>query len=137
MADSIVARSRRGEIEARMGVQPIDELLDARSTLVEDCATLRARHGGFGTWDHERKSMLAGIKSALRARYVRDGVKVTEAQLDDEAHASPDYREFITTATLERAEWLRAENKINRIDQTINRDQALARFITSETRLGG
>lgn len=120
-----------------MGIQPIDELLDDRTALVEQYATLRSRHGGFGTWDHERKVMLAGIKSALRARYVRDGVKVTEAQLDDEAHASPDYREFITTATVERAEWVRAENKINRIDTMIQRDQALARFITSETRLVG
>lgn len=131
------APSGRADVEARIGIQPIEELLDERRTHVEKAASLRARYGPFGTWDHERKTRIAGIKATIRAQYARDGVKVTEAQLDDEAHGHPDYKDFIVQATRDRAEWIRAENKIQDVNDLIQRDAAIARHVAAEARLGG
>jgi len=55
--------------------------------------------------------------------------------VDEEAHAHPDYIEFITTATTERAKWVKLEAMIDGIDMTINRGQAIARYSAAEAHL--
>jgi len=42
MPDHVVARSRMAEIEDRIGVAPVEELLAERQELVEQVAQLRA-----------------------------------------------------------------------------------------------
>src|SRR5688572_23970079 len=54
------------EAELRAGVEPIDQLLGMRRSVVEAIATLRAVYGPFGTFDHSRKSELSRIKSLIR-----------------------------------------------------------------------
>lgn len=130
-----VTRSPMADLEAKIGLQPLDELLAARDDLVEQAASLHARHGGWGTWDHERKSRLAIIAALLRAQALRDGVKVTEASLTEAAHASPDYMTFVTEATNDRAELFRLESKIQAIDATIQRANVIARYAANEARL--
>ena len=125
----------REAIEQRIGVQPIEELLDQRRTLVGKVAGLRALYGSFGTWDARRKNLLAGVTAKLRAQYVLAGVKITEAALSDEAHASGEYATFITESTHRRAEWIRLENDVQDINDLIARDQALARHVAAEVRL--
>lgn len=116
-------------LEVQFGLQPIADLLQERGVLIDRVARLRAKYGSFGTWDAERKMRLAGIKGRIRAEMQRNGAKITEAQLDDMAHADHDYTDFIVTATLERADWVRLEAQIDGIDATINRGQAIARLI--------
>lgn len=136
MADHIVARSPMRRTEEQLGVRPIEELLAERDRLVEQVATLRARYGGWGTFDHLRKIELARIAGLIRAQAVRDKLpKMTAAEIDDGAHSHPDYRDFITTATVERAEWAKLESRIEAIDATIQRANAVIRFMTSEARL--
>lgn len=125
------------EVEARASVQPLEELLDERDTLIRRVANLRAVYGSFGTWDGQRKILLAGLKGRIRADAMRQAMarRLTNDQIDDEAHADPVYEDFITTATKERAEWIVLESKIENIDFKIQRGQAIVRFATAETRL--
>ena len=135
MPDTVIAKSARAEIEARIGVESIDSLLARRRELVERHAELAAVFGSFGTLEHQRKIELALIGARLRAEYTAAGVKVTEAALDAGAHADPSYIAFITKATEQRAEWARVENELESIDATIRRDQSLIHYLAAESRL--
>lgn len=122
--------------EHRMGIQPLEELQAERADLVEKVATLRAQYGTFGTAEHLRKIELARIKGLIRAETVRDQKKgergKSNDQIDDEAHFHRDYIEFVARQTVERAQWVRLEEKINDIDAVVMRGQAIARFAASE-----
>lgn len=120
------------ELESRIGIAPLEQLQDERRTLVDRSAIMGARFGSFGTFDHERKIILSGIKAVLRAQAVRDKVKVTEGSLDDEAHDHSDYRDFITQATKDRAEWIKTDRRIQDITERINRGQMLGKFAAWE-----
>ena len=122
------------EIELRVGIEPIDELLAERHKLVETVASLRAAYGPFGTWEHSRKAELARLKSMIRLQAMRDARKMNNDQVDDEAHAHADYILFVTTANTERAAYFRFEARIEAIDFRINRGQALIRYCSSEPR---
>lgn len=122
------------EAEARAGVEPLDQLLAERQRLIGQVATLRAVYGSFGTWDHQRKSELARLKSLIRLQAIRDKERLNNDQVDERAHEHPDYTVFLTTATRERAEYFKLEARIEDIDFRINRGQALLRFVASEPR---
>jgi len=128
-----MALTPMGRIESgKLGIQPIEELLAQRQHIVNKVADLRARFGPFGTFDHLRKIELARLKALIRIQATRDKIKMTGDQVDDEAHAHPDYLEFISAATIKRAEWVRLESQIEEIDMTIQRGQAVARYTSSE-----
>ena len=78
---------------------------------------------------------LAVIAALLRARALRDDVKVTEASLVEAAHASAEYMIFVTAATFDRAELYRLESGIQDIDATIQRANMIGRYLASEARL--
>ena len=125
------------EVELRAGVEPIDALLHRRRELVNKVATLRAQYGSFGTWDAQRKIEVSRLKALVRVQADRDKRKVNNDQVDEEAHAHPDYTVFITRATNERAECFRREAQIEDIDYRIRRGQSLMYFAGGEQRLGG
>lgn len=120
------------DVERRMSIVPLSELLPRRHELVERVAVLRAKHAAWGTWDATRKIELSRIKMLIRAQATVDGRKVSTIQIDDEAHAHTDYIEFVTLGTTERADWVRLEVLIEAIDFTINRGQSIARFLSAE-----
>jgi len=132
--DVAVARSMM-DTERLMGIEPIESLLARREEYVKEAADLRARYGSFGTWDSWRKSQLCTIKVAIRAQMVQAGQKVTEAAIDDAAHAHDDYVSLITEATEGRTELTILEAKIEGIDAVIRRGDAVARYVTAEARL--
>ncbi len=122
--------------EEAIGVDPIDGLLAKRQALVEKIATLRSRYGSFGTFDHERKMELARLAALVRVQSMRDKApKMTVAEVDDAAHNHPDYRDFVTQATRDRADLFKLEAQIEAIDATIQRANAIIRYRTSEARL--
>jgi chorismate mutase len=123
------------DIENRIGIEPIEELLAKRQQLVEQVAGLRAVHGPYGTFDPQRKSTLSIIRMKIRAQRLRDKVKVTEAQLDEEAHADPDYLAFVAQATTDRTQMGKLEGEIEVIDATIHRGNTAARYCAAEARL--
>ncbi len=120
------------EVEFRAGVEPLELLLTRRRDLVKRVAVLRAVHGPFGTWDAQRKIELSRIKTLVRAQATMAKAKMNNDQVDEEAHAHPDYTAFITTAIKERAEFYRLESEIEDVDYRINRGQALLRYAASE-----
>ena len=124
-----------GDIESRLGIPPIEELLAERADLVEQVAPLRARYGTFGTYDDLRKIELARIAQMLRAQRYVHGTKTTEAEIDEAAHADERYAAFVTQATVDRANWSVLEDRIQGITETIHRGQAVARYLTSEVSL--
>lgn len=130
-----VPRSPFGEIEARMGIPSIESLLAERDDLVKQVAPLRAKHGPFGTYDALRKVELSTIASVLRAQAVADGRKMTEAGIDEAAHADDRYIAFITLATQEKAEWAILENTITGITDAIQRGNVIARYLAAEAHL--
>jgi len=131
----VVYAEKMADVETRMGLDPIHELLAKRQEFVEQVADLRARYGSFGTFDPMRKATLSQIKMLIRAQSVAAGVKKTEACLDEEAHADARYVEFITSATQGRADLAVLESKIEHIDATIYRANAIARYLSAEAAL--
>jgi hypothetical protein len=123
------------DVELRIGLQPVEELLAQRRTLIEKVADMRARFGPFGTADHLRKIELSRLHGLIRAQALRDKRRITNQQVDEEAHAHPDYYDFVTAMTIKRAEWVKLEAQIEEIDMTINRGQAIARYLALEARL--
>jgi hypothetical protein len=77
-------------------------LIEDIEALETTAAPLRAVYGSFGTFDYERKALLCAVADSLRLGYQRENVKYTEAQIDQKAHADPQYIGRITLATQER-----------------------------------
>lgn len=135
-ADPIVARSPMRLTEERLGVVPIDSLLAQRTELVGEIADLKAVYGAWGTFEHIRKMELARLSGLVRATSLRDKEgKITQGEIDNRAHDHPDYRDLITQATKDRAMLYKLESKIEGIDQTIQRANAVIRYTTSEMKL--
>ena len=124
-----------GDVESRMQIPPIAELLAERAELVKQVAPLRARFGTFGTYDDLRKIELARIAAIHRAKAFVDGNKVTEAQIDEMAHGDDRYAKFVLEATQQRATWAILEDRIQGISDVIMRGQAIARYLTGELAL--
>lgn len=133
--DALPPVSTIGEIESRMGLPTIESLLAERDMVVRDVATLRAMHGPFGTYEALRKIELARIGTVVRAKAVDAGTKITEAAIEEASHSHRDYFSFVTRATAEKAEWFVLENRIQGINDTINRGQAVARYLAAEVSL--
>jgi len=118
------------EIEARVGITPLDVLQAERRELVAQVAPLKGLYGPFGGFDARRKVLLAICASEARDK-ARDA-KTTEAAINDAAHAHDAYRDWIARAELERAEYIVLEDAITAITERIHRDNALIRYVTSE-----
>lgn len=82
-------------------------------------APLRARYGPGGTFDHERKVLLASFRDEARLTKLQAGEKTTEAALDDVAHAHVGYQEFIERALTERTQMATLEAERVRLDGLI------------------
>jgi chorismate mutase len=131
MPDHILATSL-GDIETRMGLPSIESLLAERDTLVKEVALLRAKHGPFGTWGDLRKIELAKWAASIRAKAVLEERKLTEAAIEEAAHSHPMYVDFVTQGTSEKARWIEAENRIQGIEDTINRGNVVGRYLAQE-----
>ena len=118
------------EIEARVGIAPLDALQADRRALVTQVAPLKGLYGPFGGFDARRKVLLAICASEAREG-AREG-KVTEAAITDAAHAHEAYRDWIDRTEQQRAEYIVMEEAISAITERIHRDNALIRYVTSE-----
>jgi hypothetical protein len=76
-------------------------LIDDIEALENTRAPLYAVYGPGGTWEAERKVLLCTCATLIRHNHTNAG-KVTEAQIDQMAHAHPDYCDRIDQATEER-----------------------------------
>lgn len=125
----------RDELESRMGITPLEELLARRADLVAQVAPLRAKYGPGGTWDAQRKATVSTIAMRLRAQATAENRKLTEAAADDGAHADDDYVALVTQATLERAAMMVLDDQIQAVNDEIQRGNVLGRFAAAELHL--
>lgn len=124
----------RHEIEARVGIDPLDRLLAERERLAGEASKLYAVYGPFGTAEHRRKVALALAELQVRDRLAADGEKATEGKVDALARSHPTYLAFLDGMEAGRAEWLVTETQLQGIADRIQRGNALTRFAASEPR---
>lgn len=122
------------ELEAGLGIEPVDVIIQRHRRLREKHAELWGKYGPGGVADHLRKSELARLKELLRAKAAQAGTKVTEASLDDAAHDHPDYRDFLAMMLADRATLFETEAKLKEIEWTFQRSQSLIRNASFEPR---
>ena len=120
------------DIEARIGIEPLDELLDLRGKLVAQAASLYALYGPFGTAEHRRKVSLAMAELQVRRDLTDSGEKATEGKVDAMARTHPTYLGFLDGMEAGRAEWLVTETRIQSITDRISRGNALTRYAATE-----
>lgn len=127
------------DTEARMGIQPVEELLAQRALLVRKAARLAAVYGPFGVWEARRKELLAlctlKIRDAELDRPEGERRRLTDKLLDAEAHAHPEYQAFLSRSVEEKASWLVLEDEIQGLNELVNRGQSVARYVTAELSL--
>jgi hypothetical protein len=128
-------RTPQADVEEKLGVVPVEELLAERDELVKAIAPLWALYGPGGTWEAKRKILLATLAQKYRALALVDGKKVTEAAIDDQAHADDDYAAFVQRATEERDALKRLDDRVTGIGETIRRGDAICRYQTAEAGL--
>lgn len=122
----------QGEVESRLGIDPLEWLLAERDDLVKQVAPLRARHGPGGLFDDLRGVQRATVAMKLRAQAAASGTKVTEAYLEDASKADPDYVSFLTAGVLEKIQHTELENAITGINDQVRRGDAVARYLSQE-----
>ncbi|HET9948791.1 MAG TPA: hypothetical protein VFQ22_07705 [Longimicrobiales bacterium] len=113
--------------ERALGVEPLDELLADLDKTEAEWARGAALYGPGGTLDNLRKALLCTIALRIRDAKAEKGEKVTEAAIEQMAHADVGYREFLDQHTMARAEWLTLDAQRQAILMRINRGQALLR----------
>jgi hypothetical protein len=122
------------DIEARIGIESLDELLNLRGNLVAQASSLYALYGPFGTAEHRRKVALAMAELQVRRNLTDSGEKATEGKVEAMSRTHPTYLTFLDTLEAGRAEWLMTENAIQSITDRITRGNTLSRYVASEPR---
>jgi hypothetical protein len=122
------------DIESRVGIPSLDELLAARHELTQQSASLYAMYGPFGTAEHRRKVVLATAELQVRNDLAATGEKVTEGKVDALSRTHPMYLDFLDAMESARAEWLVIETRLQGITDQIQRGNVLARYAANEPR---
>lgn len=124
----------RGDMESRVGIEPLDQLLAERERLVGEAASLYALYGPFGTAEHRRKVALATAELQVRAELQESGEKATEGKVDAMARTHSTYLAFLDGMESGRAEWLVIETQLQAIADKVQRGNGLIRAYASEPR---
>ena len=123
------------DIELRVGLMPVDELNRHRAALTEQVADLRAVYGPFGSREALRKIELARLRMLIRAELLSQGTKVSEAQVDDMAHAHEAYVAFVAKQTSEAAEWTKREARLESLESLDRRSNTMTHYARTEISL--
>lgn len=70
-------------------------LLQEHADVGKRYAALWAEYGSDSLLDNQRKAYLSTIAARVREEALRANTKVTEGFVDEQAHASPDYRDWL------------------------------------------
>jgi phage gp46-like protein len=107
------------EIEARAGVDALGELHARRRQLLVNLAPLKALHGHNGIWDDKRKAYLECSKVNARMTLTANAQKTTEAAVEAQAYADPEYLKFIDDGIAARIEYITQQNELDEITERI------------------
>lgn len=123
-----------GSHAAALGVEPLDEIVAGLQATDEEYAQLWALHGPGNGWDTQRKALWSLLATEMRDDAATKGEKVTEAALEQRAHAHPKYQRFLTDGIVSRARFAHLESIRGVLTLRANRGQALARILANEPR---
>jgi len=136
MTDVLVARQREiNTTFADSGITALDSVQAKRAALASANAALWARYGDGGTFGQKRDNLYALIAVEKRAELEREGKKVTEPMVDAAVRTDARYTACIENAESERARFYLNNNAIKDLDETMFRDNAVIRYLTTEPKV--
>lgn len=121
------AEQMRADMELSNGAEPLDELLAELDKTEATWAEGAALYGPGGLFDAQRKAKLCVIGVELRDMLTKNGGKVTEASIDQMAHADDGYLKFLDEHERLRGDWLLLNAQRDAIMLRVQRGQALLR----------
>ena len=124
-------------LEAKAEIDSLEDLQQRRRQLMTEYATLRALHGPNGKWDARRKSMLEAMKIKARMTLKAAGEKITEAMVDAEAHADPQYIAFLDAGDAGAIRYVVVDNEITELQERIEGRRAALYAFAREASLQG
>lgn len=111
---------------------PIDDAIAAYLSAADEHAPLRAKHGTNGTFEHDRKALLANLRVGIRRTALTPSARVskalTDAAIDDLAHAHPDYSAFLKQSREEKQRMAELESAMNAVTMITNRHNLILRL---------
>ena len=115
-------------------VARLEQLLEDRTGMIEQYASLWAVHGGgSGTWeDHLVDLDTADLKETLRARLARDGRDVKVTELKDALLREPAYRARVHETIEGRTQWARVRERWSTLEWRIQLEMAKLRLELGE-----
>lgn len=127
-SNATVAMPDPNAIEVTLGVEPLDVLAAELDIMSDEWARGWALYGPGGGWSDVRKAMLSAREIHIRDNWneIKLG-KMTDAKLDAEAHADPEYRKFLDRSMLERAQWILLDQARDVIHARLARGNAILR----------
>jgi hypothetical protein len=121
-----------GDRERGLGVMSIDDAMAAYLSAADELAPLRAKHGTNGTFEHDRKALLANLRVGVRRHAntpaMRTQKALTDAAIDDLAHAHPEYQKFLDLSRSEKQRMQELEAAMNALTMVTNRHNILLRL---------
>jgi len=115
--------------ESRAEIDSLDDLQTRRRQLMPEYAALRALHGSFGKWDARRKQMLSAIQVSVRMEARQREEKVTEAYVEQLAHADDRYAQLVEDGIVGATRYYELETEISEIEEKIrNRELCILAF---------
>lgn len=123
----------RRDLEARVGVDHIDELQAERRAIVAQLAPLRAQYGPGGTFDARRKAFRSAVANEIALRVTAErGKAPSEAELERLAAGDERVLRWMDAAETDMATYHLLENALAEKTELIRRDDALVRYATFE-----
>lgn len=131
MTDTIMARDYKAEmarvwegdltpLEQRAELDSLEDLHVQRRQLLPEYAVLRALHGPSGKWDARRKAMLSAIKVAIRIDAATRQEKMTEAAIDDAAHADAQYLSVVDQGIVGHTRYIELDTQVSELQERID-----------------
>lgn len=100
-----------------------------RHRVAKERAPIWAQYGPGGSWEYARKHWLSATAAAMRLERQAKGEKVTEAALDEAAHADAGYKRMIDECYTGREKLAQLDAQIALLDGLIRlrRDEGFRR----------
>jgi hypothetical protein len=122
------------DMESRHGLFDMDRLLAERLALTVQLAPLEAIVGPGGVGEAQTKSLRAALAAEFRQSAAESGTKVTEAAIEERAHADPRYSAKLEEMAGMRAEYVCLRGMIDQLTSQMQYAQASLRLLATEPR---
>lgn len=91
-----------------------EQLLDEYGHIGTRYAALWADYGAGCLLDNQRKAFLSSIAAKIRVERAEQGLKTTEASIEEAAHADPEYVAWLTEQETGRMAFMLTELELDR-----------------------